>query len=335
MKASLLLGVLAIFGGLVPRPAGAHDSPPGLLEILPAASGIEVRFRIPRLDGAIAAIEASFPDSYRDVALPERVDLPDAELRRRMLSGTVSGLAGQRVAFPGLEQTGIDVLVRVGGGAGADWTAVARAGTPYVDLPAEWGWWGKVRTFTVEGARHILLGPDHLLFALGLLLLVRSPWSLTATVTSFTLAHSTTLAVATFGLAIPPVRLLNALIALSILYLGVEAAASGRGERTFTGARPWVAAFIFGLLHGFGFAGALTEAGLPRSSLPVALVSFNIGIELGQLGVVALAAAVLSGWRGLQFPPRRWVALAPGYAVGSLGAFWTIERGMAALEGIR
>jgi DMSO/TMAO reductase YedYZ heme-binding membrane subunit len=146
------------------------------------------------------------------------------------------------------------------------------------------------------------------------------------TITSFTVAHSITLAVATLGFAHAPVEPLNAAIALSILFLGPEIARIWRGETSLTIRRPWLVAFIFGLLHGFGFAGALTGAGLPRGDLAVALLTFNIGVEIGQIAFVLLVVALERSFRQLEIRWPPWLERAPGYLIGSAGAFWTIQR---------
>jgi hypothetical protein len=174
-----------------------------------------------------------------------------------------------------------------------------------------------------------------MLFVLGLLLIVKDRWMLLKTVTAFTVAHSITLAIATLGYADAPALPLNAAIALSILFLGPEIVRSWRGESSFTISHPWVVAFAFGLLHGFGFATALTGAGLPRSDLPLALLSFNIGVEFGQLGFIALTLALERSFRVLEFCWPRWAQAVPGYAVGSLGAFWTIQRVAILLGAVR
>ena len=181
-------------------------------------------------------------------------------------------------------------------------------------------------TYAGQGVRHILFGADHLLFVLGLLLIVQNRWMLLKTVTAFTVAHSLTLALATLGWVELPVVPLNAMIALSILCLGPEIVRVWRGESSFTIRHPWLVAFAFGLLHGFGFASALTGAGLPREALPLALVSFNVGVELGQLGFIALVLPLERTLRALDVRWPRWAPLLPGYVVGSLGAFWTIQR---------
>ena len=176
------------------------------------------------------------------------------------------------------------------------------------------------------GIEHIWLGIDHLLFVFGLLLLVKSHWMLLKTVTAFTVAHSITLALATLGYAHLPGPPLNAAIALSILILGVEIVRSRSGATSVTALHPWIAAFAFGLLHGFGFASGLSALGLPAADIPWALVMFNVGVEIGQLSFVLLILLLQRSFRQLEIRWPRWVEALPGYTVGSLGAFWTIQR---------
>jgi hydrogenase/urease accessory protein HupE len=180
--------------------------------------------------------------------------------------------------------------------------------------------------FLKLGVEHIWLGADHLLFVFGLLILVQSRWMLLKTITAFTVAHSITLGLATFGYAQLPGPLLNAAIALSILILGVEIVRSGRGETSVTILYPWMVAFAFGLLHGFGFASGVSALGLPAAGIPLALVMFNLGVEIGQVSFVLLVLLLERSFRQLEIRWPRWVQALPGYTVGSLGAFWTIQR---------
>jgi hydrogenase/urease accessory protein HupE len=180
--------------------------------------------------------------------------------------------------------------------------------------------------FLKLGIEHIWLGVDHLLFVFGLLILVQSRWMLLKTITAFTVAHSITLGLATFGYAHLPGPLLNAAIALSILILGVEIVRSGRGKTSVTILYPWIVAFAFGLLHGFGFASGLSALGLPAASIPLALVMFNVGVEIGQVSFVLLILLLERSFRQLEIRWPRWIQALPGYTVGSLGAFWTIQR---------
>jgi len=218
------------------------------------------------------------------------------------------------------------VLVRVQLLDGRNWSTIVRPSQAWIEITPSQGRMAIVGTYVVHGIRHILFGADHLVFVLGLLLIVKDRWMLLKTVTAFTVAHSITLAIATLGYANVPADQLNAAIALSILFLGPEIVRAWRGETSFTIRQPWVVAFAFGLLHGFGFASALTSAGLPSAELPWALLSFNLGVEIGQVGFVVLILLLERAFRVLQIHWPRAIAALPGYAVGSLGAFWTIQR---------
>jgi hydrogenase/urease accessory protein HupE len=319
---------------LVAGAVQAHESRPAYLELKETAPGrFDVLWRTPVLSGMRLPIALKIPEEVRNARPPEVQELADSLVERRWLDTGPGGLGGKRIHFAGLQLTITDVLVRVQTLDGRTWTAIARGSQPWVEIAASQSWWEVVGTYAVQGVRHILFGADHLLFVLGLLLIVRNRWMLLKTVTAFTLAHSITLAVATLGYASVPLQPLNAAIALSILFLGPEIVRAWRGETSFTIRHPWVVAFAFGLLHGFGFATALTDAGLPRSDLPLALVSFNVGVELGQLGFVALILALERSFRVLAVRWPHWVEALPGYAVGSLGAFWTLQR-LALLLGV-
>ncbi len=185
------------------------------------------------------------------------------------------------------------------------------------------------------GIEHILFGVDHLLFLLGLLLIVNDRWMLVKTISSFTVAHSITLAIATLGYARAPEPPLTAAIALSILFLGPEIVRSQRGETSLTIRHPWVVAFAFGLLHGFGFASGLTTMGLPRAELPLALLLFNLGVEAGQILFVIVVLLLERSFRVLEVRLPRLIEALPAYTVGSLGAFWTIQRVVIMLGGTR
>jgi hydrogenase/urease accessory protein HupE len=307
--------------------ARAHEARPAYLEIKETGPGtFSVLWRTPVLAGMRLPIVLKMPDDVRNVKEPTVQELTDSLVERRVIDAGPGGLAGKRIELAGLQLTITDVLIRVEMLDGRKWTTIARPSQPWVEMAASQTRAEVMATYIVEGIRHILFGADHMLFVLGLLLIVRDRWMLLKTVTAFTVAHSITLAIATLGYAEAPALPLNAAIALSILFLGPEIVRSWRGETSFTIRHPWVVAFAFGLLHGFGFASALTGAGLPRSELPLALVSFNVGVELGQLGFVALILALERSFRVLEFRWPRWAQALPGYAVGSLGAFWTVQR---------
>ena len=271
-------------------------------------------------------IVLKLPDDVKNLREPSVQELADSFLERRWIDAGPNGLAGKRIEFPGLQGTITDVLVRVEMLDGRSWTTIVHPSQPWVEITAAQTRLEVMGTFIVQGIRHILFGADHMLFVLGLLLIVKDRWMLLKTITAFTVAHSITLAIATLGYAEAPVLPLNAAIALSILFLGPEIVRSWRGETSFTIRHPWVVAFAFGLLHGFGFASAFTSAGLPKAELPVALLSFNVGVEIGQLSFVALILSLERAFRILEVHWPRWAEALPGYTVGSLGAFWTVQR---------
>jgi hydrogenase/urease accessory protein HupE len=182
----------------------------------------------------------------------------------------------------------------------------------------------------VLGVEHILTGIDHLLFVLALLIITGGGWKLVKTVTAFTISHSLTLTAATLGFVHAPQRPVEAVIALSIVFVAAEIMHSRQGKAGLTERFPWVVAFTFGLLHGFGFAGALSEVGLPQTAIPVALLFFNVGVELGQLLFIASVFVVMALAR--QFMRRSgmgqpaWAWRIPPYAIGSVAMFWVLQR---------
>jgi hydrogenase/urease accessory protein HupE len=248
---------------------------------------------------------------------------------RVMLGWTVDcgpdGLAGGVIEIEDLAAARINALLTVERLDGERVQTVLGPRSPSFTVPARPGRWDVVGGYLRLGIEHILTGPDHLLFVLGLLLLVSASRLLLQTITAFTLGHSVTLSAAALQVASVPARPVEVLIALSVLTLAVELAREV-ARPTLLRRFPWAMAVLFGLLHGFGFAGALAEAGLPAGDLPLALVSFNGGIELGQLafvGVVLGADALLGGWRPAVRARSLPVAV---YAMGVLSAFWCFQR---------
>ena len=209
---------------------------------------------------------------------------------------------------------------------GAVATALLKPSHPYYNIPTKSVAVEIALTYLVLGAEHILQGVDHLLFVFTLLLIVVGVRRLVATITAFTLAHSLTLGAATLGWVHVPQQPVEALIALSILFLAVELIHGKQGRQGMAEKWPWLVAFIFGLLHGFGFAGALSEIGLPQQAIPLALVFFNIGVELGQLLFVATVLILFWVLRVKQWVIFRRAEMLVIYAIGSFSAFWLIER---------
>ncbi len=314
----------------------AHEARPAYLQIKETSPGqFSLLWRTPVLAGMRLPVVLQVPDDVKNVREPDVQELADSFVERRWINAGPNGLAGKRIEFPGLQLTITDVLVRVEMLDGRSWTTIVHPSQPWVEITAAQTRLQVMGTFIVQGIRHILFGADHMLFVLGLLLIVKDRWMLLKTITAFTVAHSITLAIATLGYAEAPMVPLNAAIALSILFLGPEIVRSWRGQTSFTIRHPWVVAFAFGLLHGFGFASALTSAGLPKAELPIALLSFNVGVEIGQLAFVFLILALERAFRILEVRWPRWAEALPGYTVGSLGAFWTVQRLAILLGGAR
>jgi hypothetical protein len=325
-----LAGALALIG-LWSTPCVAHESQPGLLELRQLTAGPseqtwEVLWRAPIYYGRPHPARLELPSAWEPVAEPTVQRLPSSELHRQMVRIAPGSMDGAVIALPGLEQTITDVFVRVTRLDGTEASQVVRPTKPQAVLRGERPWTQSAGEYLVLGFHHILLGVDHLLFVLGLLIIVRGTRQLIETITAFTVAHSITLALATLGHASIPAPPLNAAIALSILFLGPEIVRVWRGQTSFTIRHPWVVAFGFGLLHGFGFASGLSTVGMPRAEIPLALLMFNIGVELGQLVFVALILLLHRSLKVLELRWPRWAELAPAYLIGTLGAYWTIQR---------
>ena len=238
----------------------------------------------------------------------------------------LGGLTGQTVRIEGLPSSITDVLVRVERSDGTTQVTRLLPSSPAFVVEPSAGAGDVARTYLVLGVQHILLGVDHLLFVLALLLVVKGVRRVVTTVTAFTIAHSITLAAATLGLVHVPGPPVEAVIALSIVFVAAEIVHGLQGRPGLTARWPWVVAFTFGLLHGFGFASALGEIGLPQNAIPLALFFFNVGVELGQLLFVGAFAmgALLVARVGIPWP--RWMELAPAYAIGSIAMFWVMQR---------
>lgn len=322
-----LLLLLWVAGALLAPGAQAHEVRPGYLELQQTARDTyNLLFKLPALGEEFRlALYVSLPKGTQDIATPRALFTGGAYVERRTIRRE-GGLTGQSIAIEGLSSTFTDVLVRLQDIDGTTHTDRLTPTRPSFVVTAAPGTAEVALTYLQLGIEHIVLGVDHLLFVLGLVLLVNNRWMLIKTITAFTIAHSITLAVATFGYATIPVPPLNTAIALSILFLGPEIIRARRGGTSLTIRQPWIVAFGFGLLHGFGFASGLTQMGLPQNDIPMALFSFNVGVELGQLGFVALVLLLEKSFKVLEVRWPRTVELFPAYAVGGLGAYWTIDR---------
>lgn len=326
MRRFLCAALLAMSACLFGVAAAAHEIRPAYLQIDEVSPHqYDVIWRTPLLSGMRLPVALALPEGAKNLSEPIVITRSDSLIERRRFD-IPGGIEGKRITIVGLEGTITDALVRLSFLGGRQVTEMLHPSQPYLDVDPSRGWLDVARVYGVQGVEHILQGVDHLLFVFGLMLLVTNRWMLVKTITAFTLAHSITLAAATFGLIHVPSAPLNAAIALSILFLGVEVIKARRGETSLAIRQPWIVAFLFGLLHGIGFATGLSVLGLPTSAIPLALLSFNVGVEIGQLLFVAMILLLVGAFRQLQMQWPPLVAQTPAYLVGCLGAYWTIER---------
>jgi len=313
----------------------AHEIRPALLNIVEQKPGwFDVTWKVPVLAGYELNIQPVLPAGLTPYGPPSSHDIPGATVQYATYQAKGDALAGETITIDGLSATQIDVMVRINFVDGSTQSAILRPANPSFTVPSP-GTKGEIAWIYLRlGVEHILQGIDHLLFVLGLLLIVGSRYTLLKTITAFTIAHSITLGIATLGYASAPVQPLNAAIALSILFLGPEIVRVWRGETSFTIRHPWVVAFAFGLLHGFGFASGLNTIGLSKVEIPMALLLFNVGVEIGQLFFVLIIVLLERSFRILEIRWPRWTEAMPAYTIGGLGAFWTIQRVAIMVGGI-
>ena len=336
------LGLIVALAG----PAAAHKMAPAYLALEVAEGGrVAATLKVPRIQGRYARLHVDFPAHCTDQTSTQREFMAQAAISRWTLSCGAQGLSGAVVGFQGLTAGLREVVVSLTRPSGS-WIGATTQDEAEIVLPAApddkgAGRSPSVPTYLRLGVVHILGGVDHLMFVAGLLLLVRrrrqsfdatslgrsSTAVLLTTVTAFTVAHSLTLGAAVLGRASLPTGPVELTIALSILLLAVELSRRPESDDTLTLRRPWVVAFGFGLLHGFGFAGALAEIGFPRDHLAGALVLFNVGVELGQLLFIALMFSVGYAVRRLgTIRLIAWSERAAIYGLGTAATYWCCDR---------
>jgi hydrogenase/urease accessory protein HupE len=316
----------------------AHEVRPGYLQIRETGPGrYAVLWKVPARGEYRLGMYVRMPEDCRGA--PTHGSFIDAAFVEQWAVQCPSTLTGRTVSIDGLSATRTDVLVRVERLDSTSQTARLTPEQTSFEVTAAPSSLEVARTYVALGVEHILLGIDHLLFVLGLLFLVNDWRRLVATVTAFTVAHSITLAAATLGLVHVPQAPVEATIALSVMFVAAEIVHGARGRLGLAARAPWIVAFVFGLLHGFGFAGALSEVGLPEKDIPLALLFFNVGVEAGQLAFIAAVVLVLSLAAHSTAAGRRagrgiWhaesaVRLPVAYLIGTVAAFWMVERVVA------
>lgn len=320
------LAVLLI-GLLLALPLHADVFKPAYLQLQQVDSDtFDVLWKVPALDAnTILKVKPAFPAGTREIITPRSIYTDGAVVQRWQVQ-VPGGLEGKPILFGNLQNTGLDVLVRVERIDGSQQLDRVLPVSPSFVMKASPGSWEVVTTYTVLGIEHILMGFDHLLFVLALLLIVRGTRRLLVTITAFTVAHSITLALAALDIVHVPGPPVEAIIALSIVFVAAELLHLRQGREGLAVRKPWVIAFVFGLLHGLGFASALAEVGLPHNAIPLALLFFNVGVEIGQLLFIAAASSIIALARRLRLPWPRWAELIPPYAIGGAAMFWVIQR---------
>ena len=309
----------------------AHEVRPAYLEIRETApQTYDVLWKVPgRGESQRLGLYVEFPAGTKNVTEP-RASMADNIFAQRWSVKRSGGLTGGTIQVAGLAATMTDVLVRLERLDGTTQVTRLTPSAPSFEVAAVPRATQVAVTYLKLGVGHILGGIDHLLFVLALLILVKGTRRLIATVTAFTLAHSLTLAGATLGYVHVPGQPVEAAIALSIVFVAMEIIHSRQGRISLTERFPWLIAFTFGLLHGFGFASALSEVGLPQSAIPVALLFFNVGVEVGQLLFIAAVFAVIAlarhASRHFSIPQPPWAWRIPPYAIGTIAMFWVMQR---------
>jgi hydrogenase/urease accessory protein HupE len=329
--------VIAFLFFVISLSASAHEVRPAYLELRQTGTETyDVLWKVPaRGDNMRLGIYVEFPPGTTNVTTPRTLFANDASTERWSIERS-GGLTGDKIHINGLVATTTDVLVRIENLDGTTQVARVTPSSPSFLVAVAPSGLEVCRTYLVLGVEHILFGIDHLLFVLALLILVKGWRRLVGTITAFTVAHSITLAAATLGFVHVPSKPVEATIALSIVFVACEIVHRRQGRSGLTEMWPWVIAFNFGLLHGLGFAGALREVGLPQNAIPLALLFFNVGVELGQLLFIGIVMAVIavavrvarkvSRWSTAPQSGFAWCENISAYAIGAVAAFWLIER---------
>ena len=306
-------------------PARADELRPGYLELTQRdAARWDLIWKAPVLGGLATRSRPALPAFCK--VTPGPVRLERAALVAIARLDCARPLDRASVGLAGMETSFTDALLRVAPLGRPVQAERLTPDRPMVTIKAVPDRWQVARTYALLGVQHILTGYDHLLFVVALVLLLARGWVVVRAATAFTVAHSLTLAGTTlglFGLAQAPVE---ALIALSIVFLSVEIVKQTDGTQRLSERIPWVVAFLFGLLHGFGFAGALREIGLPEGDIPMALLTFNLGVEAGQLVIIAACLGLIAVLRRFAQPALRPATVFATYGIGTIASFWFIER---------
>ena len=317
--------LLALYLSIVTLPAQADELRPGYLEFTQLnQTEWKLVWKAPVIGGLATRRRPAFPPFCTQSAPQARAEGLVLIAESRLSCSRE--LAGSQIGLSGMDATFTDALLRVAPLGRPVQAARLTQNQAMVEVATVPDSWEVARSYFLLGVIHILEGYDHLLFVIALVLLIRQPMMVVKAATAFTLAHSITLVGSTLGLVGLAQAPVEALIALSIVFLAVEIVKRDPDYPNLAERAPWIVAFLFGLIHGFGFAGALREIGLPESDVPTALLAFNLGVEAGQLVIIAAVLAALELLR--RFAPKALdpATLTATYAIGITSSFWFIER---------
>lgn len=308
-------------------PVHADEIRPALLDIKEQNTGLfTVTWKVPMRGDRVLAITPVLPGSLKLLGTPTVQITPGAQIQQASYKNNTTSLTGQRIMIEGLVAVQTDVLLLIQLQDGTQYSSILRPSSAQYIIPLQASKLQVASDYWRLGTIHILEGVDHLSFVFALLLIVTGLGQLLKAVTAFTLAHSITLALATLGLVNLPAAPTEAIISLSILFLATEIIHKHNGQLSLTEKYPWVIAFTFGLFHGLGFAGALSEIGVPQNEVPLALLMFNIGVETGQILFIGVVLGLIAVLKRLPFTPPQGAWRVAPYTIGSAAAFWTIER---------
>jgi hydrogenase/urease accessory protein HupE len=304
----------------------AHEVRPGYLELRQTdVNTYAVLWKVPAVGDLRLSIHPHFPENCKTAGEVTRHRASDSYSERLFIACS-RGLNGRTIAIDGLAATMTDVLVRIERTDGS--TQLARLTQSKAELIVEAapGKLQVARVYSVLGVEHILTGIDHLLFVLALIIITRGGWKLAKTVTAFTVSHSVTLTAATLGFVHVWQKPVEAIIALSIVFVAAEILHGRQGRLGITARAPWIVALTFGLLHGLGFAGGLSDAGLPQAHIPLALLFFSLGVEAGHFLFIGAVLAVIFLVQHPKVVTPQWTRLVPPYAIGAVASYWFIAR---------
>lgn len=318
--------LVIVFALALPSLAFAHELRPAYLEIRETSDNTyAVTWKVPARGDLRLGLHARLPESCVTQVEPVR-SIESNGYFERWSTTCEGGLKGRTIWIEGLNSTLTDVLVRITHMDGSVELERLQGTSPALVVKGSQTGWEVAITYIWLGIEHILAGIDHLLFVLALLLLRADPRTLIKTITSFTLAHSVTLSGAALGYLSLPQQPVEVLIACSIAFVAAELVKAKPGTERLSQRQPWLIAFPFGLLHGFGFAGALREIGLPQTDVPLALFSFNLGVEVGQLIFVTACIILYKAGTTLVAVPAAAIRKAASYGIGTVSAAWILIR---------